>query len=135
MPRLPPHRCQYPHCPRLIHGPAVLCGEHRKPKHPRQQRGYDQAYDVARRQLISGATVCEVCGRSFTAEDPPQVDHIDPRGGTAPSNLRVVHRSFNIRRRNMPQPYCTGTRKPMPGEAKPFHPTPSRRRPPDVWIG
>jgi hypothetical protein len=147
---LPPHPCQYPHCPQKLRGPALLCDKHRQPRHPRQQRGYDARHEQLRAQLLAERTTCEICGRSFTAADPPELDHLDKRLGNVRSNVRLVHRSFNRRRRNTAQPWCTGTRRPMPGEAPPFHPTPSpsRRRPSpdvvpeaddvgpdDVWIG
>ena len=63
----------------------------------------DTKYRQFRTELLSMATHCAICKGAKSNEDPFQVDHIFPvsKGGTnEPNNLRAVHRSCNIRKKN-----------------------------------
>jgi len=65
-----------------------------------RERGYDAAYDRARRQLLAAARVCHWCGNPFTPADPATADHLTPvsQGGRAADRMVAAHRSCNSRR-------------------------------------
>lgn len=82
MPQRPLTICAEPGCHRLVR--KGRCPQHaRRPwaqSLSRQERGYDAAWDKARRRVLREESVCRLCGR----EDEPTVDHIIPKsqGGT-----------------------------------------------------
>jgi 5-methylcytosine-specific restriction endonuclease McrA len=66
-----------------------------------RHRHNDQSYRQNRQAVLSAATVCALCGKPPTPDDPLTVDHIVPlvHGGTHHSgNLRPAHSSCNSRR-------------------------------------
>jgi hypothetical protein len=49
----------------------------------------------------AAATICHLCEKPFTADDPPVADHVIPRaygGSDDIENLRAAHRSCNGRK-------------------------------------
>ena len=51
--------------------------------------------------MRASATICHICGKGFTAADPPVADHLHPRGYGGSddlANLAPAHRSCNGRR-------------------------------------
>jgi hypothetical protein len=84
-----------------------LCGELHPAGQPcpHKQRGrnkaYGRAYREARAQVLLESSVCSLCGKPATADDPFVADRIVPvsQGGSSDrSNLRAAHRSCNARR-------------------------------------
>ena len=70
----------------------------------RGTRAYDDPqYRKYRKQLLSMATQCGICLKGVIYDDPFQVDHIIPLalgGSNDPNNLRVTHRSCNIKKKD-----------------------------------
>jgi 5-methylcytosine-specific restriction protein A len=84
-------------CGRITEPGQSRCSLHPKPPVSRHRR-----YRNLRERLIeaSGGR-CYLCGKAFTADDPPVIDHVTPRahGGTDDeSNLAAAHRSCNGRK-------------------------------------
>ena len=76
-------------------GPTDRCERHPKP--PKRTGTYTRNAAKVR----ASATAYYLCGKPFTADDPPVADHVQPRayGGTDDiSNLRAAHRSCNGRK-------------------------------------
>ena len=76
----------------------------RKDTRKKGSRPYDTAaYRRYRSEMLGMATHCLICNKPRTLDDPLHVDHIVPisKGGTnEPGNLRPVHRSCNIRKKD-----------------------------------
>jgi 5-methylcytosine-specific restriction endonuclease McrA len=89
--------CSYPGCGRTVHHPP---GSNRCPLHPKPHKR-SGSYTRAAKQVRATATVCWLCGKPFTPDDPPVADHVTPRmygGSDRIENLRAAHRSCNGRR-------------------------------------
>jgi 5-methylcytosine-specific restriction endonuclease McrA len=91
MPRL----CIQPGCGRIIER-GSRCTLHAIPPVSRHRR-----YRTAAARVIATATICAICGKPATADDPFVVDHRLPRahGGTDDAaNLQACHRSCNSKK-------------------------------------
>lgn len=76
------------------------CREAQRPDYGYDDPEYQRNKRIALRR--AGGR-CEVCGDEAHPRDPLEVDHKVPRskgGSHALENLRVAHRSFNLKRRN-----------------------------------
>lgn len=74
----------------------------------RQQRGLNAEYDRNRATLLANVTVCAVCGRPGSPDDPLTAGHVTDRrngGGNGLDNLRAEHASFNYSQGKRP---CRG---------------------------
>jgi 5-methylcytosine-specific restriction protein A len=97
--------CLGPGCPQLTQ--RTRCTLHERERQRRRgtpaQRGYDQSYQRARRELLATATVCAWCGLPGRQGDPLTADHLVPlaHGGRTEGNLVAAHRSCNGRRGGM----------------------------------
>lgn len=100
-----PHRQASPgeSCGAVTEGPT-RCPTHeaafQRWRNARRGDRYGPAYQAERRRVLSGATVCYLCGRPPTRRDPLTADHITPAalGGGAAGNLGPAHRSCNSAR-------------------------------------
>jgi 5-methylcytosine-specific restriction endonuclease McrA len=75
--------------------PTSRCEQHPKP--PKRSGTYSR--DAAK--IRASATVCHICGKPFTPDDPAVADHIHPRafgGSDHISNLAAAHKSCNGRK-------------------------------------
>lgn len=86
--------------------PGARCSAHPRPQQaPRQTRGYDRAYDAARRRLLEACELtwrrgdvvsCVICHRPVTREEF-SAEHVTPlrAGGGATGNLAAAHKRCN----------------------------------------
>ena len=94
--------CLEPGCPMLTS--RTRCALHERLRQRRRgtptQRGYDAAYQRARRALLSVAERCAWCGQPPRPRDPLTADHVVPlaQGGGTDGNLVAAHRSCNSAR-------------------------------------
>jgi len=81
---MPVRVCSQPRCPRIVRD-GTRCEEHRKAyetwRGTRQARGYDAAYDRARRRaarvVANGDAVCWRCGEPIAPSDEWHLGHDD----------------------------------------------------------
>lgn len=91
--------CSTPGCPVLTDGGR--CQEHtRQADRARgtfRQRGYDAAYDRARRKALAGATHCATCHQPFTPDNPATGGHVKAMrdGGTTADGIKPECRRCN----------------------------------------
>jgi 5-methylcytosine-specific restriction enzyme A len=72
------------------------------------QRGLGSDHQRIRLQVLAEETVCWICGKPGTANDPLTADHVVPRiagGRNTRSNYRAAHSSCNSRRGNTGPPF------------------------------
>jgi len=65
---------------------------------PQGPRLHDSTHGRLAKQVLSAATVCELCGHPPTPNDPLEAGHIIPLsmgGQSVRSNYRAEHRSHN----------------------------------------
>jgi hypothetical protein len=82
------------------HQTAYAAKWNNRPKPPRKH--YSGDYKKRARIVRENATVCWICKKGFTIEDPPTADHYYP--GEPNSPLLPAHRSCNSSRGNRPPP-------------------------------
>ena len=82
---------------------CVVCGRKTKtgrcPEHQLPPRG--RPHRRVRAQVLAEESICWLCGKPGTVDDPLTLDHVVPRahgGPTARANCRAAHSSCNKRR-------------------------------------
>jgi len=125
MPTKPRSRC--PNC-KTLHPGTGLCPHCRRAAARRRsarrgtttQRGLGADHRKAAALVLAGATVCAICGKPPTRNDPLTAGHIIARedGGTNdPSNYQAEHRSCNSRKRSPHRQVVLVTGPPCAGKS------------------
>lgn len=63
-----------------------------------RRNGSTRAHRKARARALTRATVCWICGKPETGDDPFEADHVHAFADHGDGELRPAHRSCNRRR-------------------------------------
>lgn len=97
---MPPRACIISSCPNHAIPGRSRCGTH-GPTTPRGPSPYDANHQRLAKQVVAKATICAICGKPPTPEDPLVADHVIPLslgGTTTLENYQGAHRTCNIRK-------------------------------------